>query len=275
MTASTIELRAGTVAYSDSAHAPTLVLLHAFPLDHQMWRPQWIGLAGKARVIAVDLPGFGQSPPGREPLSVESAADVLAELLAALTIPGRVVVGGLSMGGYVAMAFARKHPDRLAGLILADTKSAPDDDGAKANRDKLIALAKEQGAAAVAEQLLPKLLSDQTREQRPEVAEEVRKIAARQSAEGVAAGLAALRDRPDATPGLENVAVPTLFVVGEHDAITPPSVTATMATKVWGSLSVTIPGAGHLSNLENPEAFNAAVIDFLAKLKPATKPANT
>jgi pimeloyl-ACP methyl ester carboxylesterase len=175
----------------------------------------------------------------------------------------------------VALAFARKHPDRLAGLILADTKSDPDDAAARQNRDKLIALAKEKGAAAVAEQLIPKQLSEPTQAQRPEVVEEVQRVASRQTAAGVAAGLAALRDRPDATPGLDNIAVPALIVVGEHDAITPPTVAAAMATKVWGSQVVTIPGAGHLSNLENPAAFNAAVSEFLAKLKPATKPANT
>jgi pimeloyl-ACP methyl ester carboxylesterase len=275
MNATTIEVRGGTLAYTDSAHAPTLVLLHAFPLDREMWRPQLIGLAGQARVLAVDLPGFGQSPSPREPFAVEAAAGMVAELLDTLAIPGRVVVCGLSMGGYVALAFARKHPDRLAGLILADTKSDPDDDAARQNRDKLIARAKDKGAAAVAEQLIPKQLSEPTQTQRPEVVEEVRKIASRQTAEGVAAGLAALRDRPDATPGLDNIAVPTLIVVGEHDAITPPPVAAAMATKVWGSQVVTIPGAGHLSNLENPAAFNAAVSEFLAKLKPATKPANT
>jgi pimeloyl-ACP methyl ester carboxylesterase len=275
MNATTIHVRGGSLAYTDSAHAMTLVLLHAFPLDREMWRPQLTGLAGKARILAVDLPGFGQSPVPREPFTIESAANMVADMLDAVAVAGRVVVAGLSMGGYVAMAFARQHPDRLAGLILADTKSDPDDDAAKQNRDKLIALAKDKGMAAVFEQMLPKMLSESTLKSRPEVVEEVRRIAARQSAAGVAAGLAALRDRPDANPGLGNIAVPTLILVGEHDAITTPTVMATMAAKIWGSEVVTIPGAGHLSNLENPVAFNAALIDFLAKVKPATRPANT
>jgi len=273
--AATIDLGGNALAYTDSADGPTLVLLHAFPLDREMWRPQLGALAGAARVLAVDLPGFGHSPAGTTPFAIESAADAVADLLDAVGGAGRVVVAGLSMGGYVAMAFARRHPDRLAGLVLADTRSEADDEAAKQGRAKMIALANEKGAAAVAEQMLPKLLSEATLANRPEVVETVRKLAARQTADGVANGLAALRDRPDATAGLDNVAVPTLILVGEHDAVTPPVLASAMGARIWGSLVVTIPGAGHLSNLENPEAFNAALLDFLAKVSPATKPANT
>jgi pimeloyl-ACP methyl ester carboxylesterase len=275
MKASTLDLCGRTVAYTDSADGPTLVLIHAFPLDREMWQPQLAALTGKARVLAIDLPGFGQSAAGPEPFTIDSAADLVADLLDAVGAPDRAVVGGLSMGGYVAMAFARRHADRLSGLILADTRSEPDDDAAKQTREKLIALAREKGGAGVFEQMLPKLLSEDTRANRPEVVEAVRRIAARQSGEAVANALAALRDRPDATPGLDNVAVPTLILVGEHDAVTPPVLASSMSARVWGSLMVTIPGAGHLSNLENPEAFNAAVVEFLATVNPATKPANT
>ncbi|MDB5307039.1 MAG: alpha/beta hydrolase [Gemmataceae bacterium] len=271
----TSDSRGTKLASTDSSDGPTLVLLHAFPLDREMWRPQLTGLAGTARVLAVDLPGFGQSPAGPGPFTVDSAADAVADLLDRTGITGRVVVGGLSMGGYVAMAFARRHPDQLAGLILADTRGEPDDDAAKQNREKLIALVREKGAAAVAEQMLPRLLSENTRANRPEVVDEVRRIAGRQSAEGVANGLTGLRDRPDAGPGLDAVAVPTLILVGEHDAVTPPTLAAAMGARVWGSLVVTIPDAGHLSNLENPGAFNAAVVEFLATVTPATRPANT
>jgi 3-oxoadipate enol-lactonase len=262
-----------SLAYTDTAAGPTLVLLHAFPLDREMWKPQLAALAGTARVIAPDMPGFGRSALPPEPWSVESAADAVTGLLDTLGLTGRVVVGGLSMGGYVAMAFARKYPDRLAGLILADTRAEPDDAAGKENREKMIATARKQGAAAVVEAMLPKLLSDATRTNRPAVADAVKAIGSRQTAEGVAAGLAALRDRPDATPGLDQVSVPTLVLVGEHDAVTPPTLAAAMAGRVYGSDLVTIPNAGHLSNLENPEAFNAAVARFLAERAPAVKPA--
>lgn len=279
MTASSTDAGGTTLAYSDTdtdtAAGLTLVLLHAFPLDREMWRPQLDALAGRARVLAIDLPGFGHSPVAATPFTVDSAADAVAALLDAAGVAGRVVVGGLSMGGYVAMAFARRHPDRLAGLILADTRGEPDDDAAKQGRETMIALANTQGAAAVAERMLPKLLGEATRATRPDVVETVRRIAARQSAEGVAAALAALRDRPDANPGLDAVAVPTLILVGEHDAVTPPVLASAMGARIWGSLVETIPAAGHLSNLENPEAFNAAVVEFLATVGPTTKPANT
>src|SRR4051794_6318197 len=144
-----------TLAYTDSSEGPVLVLLHAFPLDREMWQPQLVPLGGKARVVALDLPGFGGSTPF--PFTIDSAADAVAAFLKKTGVSGRVVVGGLSMGGYVAMAFARRHSDQVAGLILADTKSEPDDDATKQNREKMIALAKGQGPAAVIEQLLPKL----------------------------------------------------------------------------------------------------------------------
>lgn len=267
--------RTSTLAYTDSATGPTLVLLHAFPLDREMWTPQLPALTKQNRVVTVDLPGLGHSPAGDEPFTIDAAADAVAALLPSLGISERIVVGGLSMGGYVAMAFARRHADQLTGLILADTKSEPDDEAAKQNREKLIALAKAKGAAGVIEQMLPKMLSDDTWANRPDVVETVRAIAARQPTVGVVNAIAALRDRPDATPGLDNVVVPTLILVGEHDAITPPLAAVAMGARVWGSEVVTIPGAGHLSNLENPAAFNAAVLEFLAKVGPTTKPANT
>jgi 3-oxoadipate enol-lactonase len=262
-----------SLAYTDTAAGPTLVLLHAFPLDRHMWKPQLAELAGTARVIAPDLPGFGKSPLPSEPWSVDSAADSVAALLDTLGVSGRVVVGGLSMGGYVAMAFARRFPDRLAGLILADTRAEPDDAAAKGNRDKLIAIARSEGSGAIVDAMLPKLVGEETRAKRPGVAETVRALGAKQNPEAVAAALAALRDRPDAGPGLDALTAPLLVLVGEHDAVTPPTLAAAMAGRVYGSELVTVAGAGHLSNLENPDEFNAAVARFLAERTPAGKPA--
>jgi 3-oxoadipate enol-lactonase len=240
---------------------PTLVLLHAFPLDREMWKPQVAGLGDVARVIALDLPGFGQAPvdPG---FTVDSAADKVAG-----AVEGRIVLGGLSMGGYVAMAFARRHSARLAGLILADTRAEPDDPAGKQNRDRLISLTNEFGPAKVYEGLIPKLLCDETRNQGSSVVDEIRRIAARQSAAGVAGGLRALRDRPDATAELTKVTAPTLVVVGEHDVVTPLADAEGLTHLVNGSKLVVIPGAGHLSNLENPTAFNAALREFILTLR--------
>jgi pimeloyl-ACP methyl ester carboxylesterase len=266
-----------SLAYSDTGAGPTttLVLLHAFPLDREMWQPQFDAFAGTARVIAVDLPGFGGSPLPAQPWTVDSAADDVATLLDTLGVTGRVVVAGLSMGGYVALAFARRHADRLAGLILADTRAEPDDDAAKQNRGKMIDLARTQGSAAVVEAMIPKLLSDGTRKNQPAVADAIRAIGARQNLGAVAAALVAMRDRPDAAPGLDQLAAPLLVLVGEHDAVTPPTLAAAMAGRVYGSELVTIPDAGHLSNRENPEAFSGAVLRFLAERAPAGTPAAT
>ena len=255
-----------TIGYDEAGSGAPLVLLHAFPLDRTMWEPQLAALAGMARVIAPDLPGFGESPPAV--FTVDGAADMVAELLAALDIP-TAAVGGLSMGGYVALAFARRHADKLNALILADTRAGADDAAARANREKAIATTNEQGSAALFDGMLPKVLCDATRAGKPDVVERVKALAARQPAASVAAALAALRDRPDATAGLKAITVPTLVIVGEYDAVTPPLSSASLSANVRGCKLVHIPDAGHYSNVENPEAFTAAVRAFLSVEPPA------
>jgi pimeloyl-ACP methyl ester carboxylesterase len=262
----TLDHRWMTLAYDERGAGRPLVLLHAFPLDREMWQPQLDGLSSAARVIAVDLPEFGRSTPGQDRLTVEHTADALADFLPAVGITGPAVVGGLSMGGYVALAFARRHPRQLAGLILADTRAEADDLAGRAARDDMISLAKAAGADAVMEKMLPKLLSEAARRDRPELVGRVRAIGARQGVSAITAALSALRDRPDATASLGSIAVPTLVIVGEHDAPTPPPLSQKMAGLIPGSRLVTIPGAGHLSNLENPDAFNAAVREFLSAI---------
>lgn len=250
------------IAYESTGHGTPLVLVHGFPLDREMWVPQLEGLSAAAHVIAPDLPGFGKSIPGLMS-TIDAAATTIAEFLTAVGITEKVVLGGLSMGGYIAMAFARQFPDRLRGLILADTKAEPDDDAAKAGRAKTMALAEEKGAAAVIEGMLPKVLGAATHEVRPAIVEEVRRIGSRQQPGSIRAALAALRDRPDARPGLTAIAVPTLVIVGDQDAITPPANAETIASAIQGAKLAVIPAAGHLSNLESPAAFNDAVKLFL------------
>ena len=251
-----------TIGYDEAGSGLPLALLHAFPLDRTMWKPQLASLSDFARVIAPDLPGFGESPAA--PFSIEGVADTVAEFLAALNIP-KAVVCGLSMGGYIALALSRRHADRLAGLVLADTRAGVDDSTTKANRTKSIALVTEKGTAALFATMLPKVFSDHTHAARPDVVERVKVIASRQSPASVAAALAALRDRPDATDWLSKIAVPTLVLVGEFDAITPLA-SATLAAQIRGSTLVHVPGTGHLSNAENADAFNDAVRTFLKPL---------
>jgi len=253
-----------TINYDEAGSGPALVLLHAFPFDHTMWEPQLAALAGVARVIAPDLPGFGESTAA--PFAIEGVADLVAEFLGALNVP-KATVCGLSMGGYVALALARTHADKLAGLILADTRAGVDDSAAKANRDKAIATVTEKGTAALFEGMAPKVLSEHTHASKPEVVARAKAIVAKQPAASVAAALAALRDRPDANAGLKDIAVPTLVIVGEYDIVTPPLYAAHLAGQIRGSALVHIPGAGHLSNIENAEAFNDAIKSFLAHSK--------
>jgi pimeloyl-ACP methyl ester carboxylesterase len=262
-----LEHRFMSLRYEDVGTGVPVVLLHAFPFDHTMWAPQLQPLANAGtRVIALDLPEFGESTPGSEVFTIERAADVLADFLDALDIK-KAVIGGLSMGGYIAMAFARRYPHRLRALVLADTKAAPDDANAKANRDRLIADVKAGGATAAVEALFPKLFSDVTRARNGSTIDWARGIVLRQRPAAIIAGLYALRDRPDAAPGLAAVDVPTLVMVGEHDAVTPPLMAARIAGSIRGAELVHIPSAGHLSNIENSEAFNAAVIAFFKQLR--------
>jgi pimeloyl-ACP methyl ester carboxylesterase len=252
-----------TLSYDDIGSGLPVVLLHAFPLARAMWRPQIQALQSRYRIIAPDLPGFGDSGAFTGAPSVDTMADAVAALLDALAVSEPIVLGGLSMGGYVALAFARRHARRLRGLILADTRAEADSAEARANRDRTIAFARQHTAADVIEQMLPKLLGDTTRAQRPQVADELRRIAAAQPIDGILAALQALRDRPDATAGLAGIGVPTFVLVGSEDTLTPPAVAQTLAAGIRGASLVTIAEAGHLSNLERPERFNGAIGEFL------------
>ena len=212
------------------------------------------------------MPGFGSTPGFQAPPSVDHMADDAAALLEELKVRERVVVGGLSMGGYVALAFARRHAARLRALILADTRAEADDEAGRANRDKMIEFASKNPSTAVIDQMLPKLVCADTREKRPEVVEAVRHYASLQAPAGIIGALKALRDRPDATPQLKQIAVPTLVIVGRDDALTPLPLAEKLAAGIPGARLVILERAGHLSNMEQPEGFNEAVRAFLASL---------
>ena len=230
-----------------------VVLLHAFPLSSAMWQPQVEDLSNEYRIITPDLPGFGSNP--ATATSIELMADDVAG-----QIHEPVVLGGLSMGGYVALAFARKYPAKLRALILADTKAEADDATGKANRDKLITFSESHTARDVVDTLMPKMVSS------PAAAELVRALAAAQSTAGIANALRALRDRPDSSNMLPAIRVPTLVIVGSEDQLTPLPVARSLAGRIAGAQLEVIPGAGHISNLENPAAFNEALRKFLRPL---------
>ncbi len=254
------------VAFDDTGSGGIpLVLLHPFPFDRTLWAAQVSGLADAARIIAPDLRGFGDTELGAGPITLDTYAGDLAALLDARGI-ARAVVAGLSMGGYTAFAFYRKYPERVRALILADTRPQPDSPEAKQGRDENIALVRSRGAGALADKMLPKMLTAGTVAARGAVTQATRVAMARQPVTGIIAALEAMRDRPDSTPTLAQISVPTLVIAGAEDTVTPLQDAELMRGEIRGARLVAIAGAAHLSNFEQPDAFNRAVREFLAGL---------
>lgn len=246
------------MAYESVGSGHPLVLLHAFPFDSRMWRETAAALAKRAQVITPDLRGFGHSDLGSDRYSIADLADDVAALLDALSIP-KATVGGMSMGGYVSLAFAARHGQRLHSLILADTKAAADSPEARQSRVGAISLVESEGVGAMLDRQIPRLLSANASDA---LRAKVRRLG-EQAPATVIAGIRALRDRPDRTPELASISVPTLLVVGTDDVLSPPAEAEDMAARIPHTRVVLVPGAGHLSNLENPDAFNAALMGFL------------
>jgi pimeloyl-ACP methyl ester carboxylesterase len=253
-----------TIDYTQAGSGPNLVLVHGFPLSSQMWEKQIAALADRNRVIAPDLRGFGKSP-SLDPFTMESLADDVHTLLDRIeALP--CVLAGLSMGGYVALAYCKKYPRDLRGLILIDTRAEGDTAEGKQGRQKMIELVREAGSAAVAEQMLPKMLCEQTCTGVPDVSQALRKIMESCPPLTIEHALLALRDRKDQTENLPSIPVPTLILVGEHDAITPPAMSQKMHELIPQSMLATIPCAGHMSPIENPDEVNRHIREFLATI---------
>ncbi len=256
------------MAFQDSCDKPAILLIHGFPLSSQMWEPQLDDLADYVRVIAPDLRGHGGSDSVAGPYSITMLADDCADLLGYLNVSTPFVVCGLSMGGYIALEFYRRYPEHVAGLILAATRAGADSAEGKANRDKAAELAKSEGATAVSAGMLPKMLASKNSESYEDLVDFVQDILSTVSLNGVVGGLAAMRDRIDSTPMLGDINVPVLIIHGADDQLIPVSEADAMHKAIPNSELVVIPDAGHLPNLEQPDAFNDAVIDFLEELFP-------
>ncbi len=242
---------------------PAVLFIHGYPLDRTIWAHQVAHLHG-ARRIAPDLRGFGRSDAPDLGYSMATWADDMAGLLDALG-EDRAVVCGFSMGGYVALEFARRHPARLAGLILVDTRAAADSEEGRRGRDAGIQLVRDRGAGAIAEQMLPKLLAPATAKRRPELVAQVESMIRRTPVAGIAGALAAMRDRPDNRPLLPTLEVPVLVLVGAEDAITPPAEAEAMVAALPGAELRVIPDAGHLTPVEQPEAVTREMAEFLRR----------
>jgi pimeloyl-ACP methyl ester carboxylesterase len=261
-----------SLRHLESGQGLPVVLLHPFPLSAAAWSAQRTGLEDRCRVIAPDQRGFGGSPLRGDPSSLAkpslaTAADDLIALFDRLGLE-QVVLGGLSMGGYVAMALLRRHPERVRALILADTKATADSADAAANRERIAAAV---DAATSADPLLtevfPKLLGATTTAERPEVVEKVRGMVQHAPPAAVAWAQRAMAARPDSLEVLRGANVPALVIHGAEDLLIPVSEAEATADALPDSRLVTLPGVGHLSNLEDPAAFTSAVSDFLDEIK--------
>lgn len=245
-----------------SAHASPVVLLHGFPFNRSLWREQVEALSETRRVVAPDLRGHGETSVGGGPATMEEMAEDLAALLDELEV-GRAVVGGLSMGGYAALAFVRAHPERVAALVLADTRAQADTDDVRRTREENVRRALAEGMEPIADAIMPKLFAPATREQRPDLVARVREMILGTKPAGAAAALRGMAARRDQTDLLETIDAPTLIIVGSEDTVTPPADAEMMRAKIRGSRLLKIEGAGHVSNVERPGEFNRALAEFL------------
>ena len=256
------------IAERSSASSSTLLFLHGFPLNHSMWRQQVQWFGASYHCLAPDLRGHGGtldagSPLTTDQVSIDLMADDLIAVLDQLLPRGKkVTVCGLSLGGYIAFALWRKAPQRFERLILADTKATPDTAEARERRAAQAELVRTNGPRAVSDGMLDVLLAPSNRDRA--IGMEVRRMIKSSPSQGVINTLRALAQRPDSVPTLATINVPTLIVVGELDKLTPLSDAEAMYQQLPSHKTLTvIPAAGHLSPLENPDAFNRAMLGFL------------
>lgn len=264
---SVARVRGIEMAYDDLGSGPAIVLLHGYPFNRSMWREQVDALKESFRVITPDLRGHGETTATPDPSTMDEMAQDVAALLDDLEIK-RVYLGGLSMGGYVALAFYRRFQFRVRALILADTRPQADTPDARHNREAQAEKVLEEGMRSIADDFLRKVLTPETLSQRPEIVERVRKMIVATKPRGAAAALRGMAIRRDQTDFLPEIIAPTLIIVGSDDQLTPTADAELMHREIRGSRLEVIQGAAHLSNLEQPSEFNRALNNFLAALQP-------
>ncbi|HYP00019.1 MAG TPA: alpha/beta fold hydrolase [Pyrinomonadaceae bacterium] len=264
---SVAHVRGIELAYEVSGDGAPVVLLHGFPFNRTLWREQVEALRGRYRVVTVDLRGHGETPATSDaPATMEEMAEDIRALLDELQLT-RVVLGGLSMGGYVALAFYRLFPARVRALILADTRPQADTDDARHAREETATRALDEGMQVIADTMLPKLLAPETHAERPEIVARVRTMILNTDTRGAASALRGMAVRRDQTELLREINCPVLVVVGSLDAITPPSDAELLQREIPDSRLEIIEGAGHVSNLERRAEFDSALEKFLRELE--------
>ncbi len=262
----TLALPGVDLALADHGEGRPLVLIHGFPMDYSIWAEQVQALASHYRVIAPDLRGFGHSSVTPGKVTVQQWSDDLAAMLDALKIGEPIVLGGLSMGGYVAFRFFQAHRSRLAALILCDTKAAADTPQAAAGRLETAQRVEREGSRFLADAMLPRLLAPATLDGKPGVVDRLRQMILAGDPVGYAATSRGLAERPNFTPLLPRIDCPTLLIVGRQDAISTAAEMNAMARAIPHSRIVEIDGAGHVTPLEAPGEVSRALWEFLSEL---------
>jgi pimeloyl-ACP methyl ester carboxylesterase len=257
-----VELRGRRQRYLEAGSGWPVVLLHAFPLNADLWRPQLERVPRGWRFLAPDLRGFGKDMLPSSRFSIADVADDISAFLDVLAIEN-AVIGGLSMGGYVLMQLYRTAPERFTAMVLANTKASPDTPEGRAAREQMAALVRREGLKAVADQMLPKLLGATSHHARPQLEPLVRRLIESNTTDGIEGAIHAIKERPDSMPTLAGSAVPALIIAGEEDTIIPVSESEAMQRTIPRAFMTVLPSAGHLSSLEVPDDFAEALGNFL------------
>ena len=253
-----------TISFIEVGQGESILFLHAFPFNALMWEPQFKELSKSYHLLAVDLPGLGQSTPIPDTLTMDLGADVAAALLDHCHISSATICG-LSMGGYTALAFAEHYPEYLESLVLADTHAAADSPEKKQQRQHLIKQINNQGPASFFKEFIPSIVGTNTKKNHPETISYIQSLLDMANINSIASALQGMAKRPDRFSVLQHLSVPVLVIVGEEDGLTPPSNAKHMADASSLAKLAVIPNTGHMSNLENPQQFNAALHTFLAQ----------
>jgi 3-oxoadipate enol-lactonase len=264
MTRHTVDLAGRHLSFLQSGEGYALILLHAFPLTAEMWAPQHESVPHGCQLITPDLRGLGQSR-GPAATSVDDHAEDVLALMRHLGLE-RAIIGGLSLGGYITLALHRKASHHFAGLVLADTRAEADTPEARASREEMQRTTRERGASAVAAAMIPKLLGPSALASAA-IPDRVRTLITANSTEGIVDALEALKTRPDSSSSLAAINRPTLIIVGRDDGLTPVAMSESMHAVIPRSTLHVIPDAGHLSSLEQPQAFNKALWDFCERFR--------
>jgi pimeloyl-ACP methyl ester carboxylesterase len=255
------------LAFLDEGPGPAVVLLHGFPLSGAMWKEQITGVGSIYRLIVPDLRGHGASPAPDGVYTMDEMADDVIELLDTLSLDGPVVVGGLSMGGYVALSLVVRYPSRVRGLMLMDTRAGADSPDAAQKREEMArTVMATEDTSPVIESMLPRLFAKRTLEERPERVALLREVMEQTTPRGIAGALLGMACRPDRRGDLANIVVPTLVMVGEEDVITPPAEAQALADAISGARLEVVPNSGHMAPYENPAIANPVILRFLEGL---------